>query len=45
MNYGAFAQAYALNKLVGNILLEEDIKHIAYLHLQHCALYFCKVLV
>lgn len=41
-NYGAFAQAYALNKVVGRIMSKEDVKHIAYLHPQHYVLYFQK---
>ncbi len=41
-NYGAFAQAYALNRIVTRMCTEEDVKHIAYLHPMHVSLYFKK---
>lgn len=39
-NYGAFAQAYALNKLLRRIYANADVKHLAYLHPSHQNLYF-----
>lgn len=41
-NYGAFAQAYALNKVLKNNYKDAEVKHIAYLHLKHKDLYFKK---
>ena len=41
-NYGAFAQAYALNKLLKRIYANADVKHLAYLHPSHQNLYFRK---
>lgn len=41
-NYGAFAQAYALNKVISDLMPEDDVEHIAYLHPRHYALYFLK---
>ncbi len=41
-NYGAFAQAYALNRFVKSIKPDVDVEHIAYLHPKHWALYFKK---
>lgn len=41
-NYGAFAQAYALNHLLKNIYRDWDVKHFAYLHKRHYDLYFGK---
>lgn len=41
-NYGAFAQAYALNKLLKRLFANSDIKHLAYLHPRHQNLYFRK---
>lgn len=39
-NYGAFAQAYALNKVVKKIMPNSKVVDLAYLHPQHTALYF-----
>lgn len=41
-NYGAFAQAYALNKLLKNNYNEYEVKHLAYLHQRHQDLYYKK---
>lgn len=41
-NYGAFAQAYALNKVLKNSFKDVEVKHIAYLHRMHKDLYFKK---
>ena len=41
-NYGAFAQAYALNKLLKNNYKDADVRHLAYLHPRHQELYFKK---
>lgn len=41
-NYGAFAQAYALNKLLKQLYAKADVKHLAYLHPCHQNLYFRK---
>lgn len=41
-NYGAFAQAYALNKVLKSIYKDSEVKHIAYLHPSHRNLYFKK---
>lgn len=41
-NYGAFAQAYALNKLVSGLMPTADVAHIAYLHPKHIRLYKLK---
>lgn len=38
-NYGAFAQAYALNKVITSLFPKHDIKHIGYLHPVHYNLY------
>ena len=39
-NYGAFCQAYALNKAITSIKPGEEVNHIAYLHEKHEDLYF-----
>ena len=41
-NYGAFAQAYALNNVISSLLPECAVEHIGYLHERHYALYFRK---
>ena len=41
-NYGAFAQAYALNKLLKKYYANYEVKHLAYLHKRHRDLYFKK---
>ncbi len=41
-NYGAFAQAYALNKLLKDNYSNCEVKHLAYLHPRHYELYFKK---
>lgn len=41
-NYGAFAQAYAMNKLVKSLEPNAEVVHIAYLHPIHKNLYFQK---
>ena len=41
-NYGAFAQAYALNKVVKHLQPDADVEHIAYLHPQHFSIYYRK---
>lgn len=38
-NYGAFCQAYALNKVISSVT-EEEVKHIGYLNSTHKALYW-----
>jgi polysaccharide pyruvyl transferase WcaK-like protein len=39
-NYGAFAQAYALNKLLTNQYKQAKVLHLAYLHAKHKKMYF-----
>lgn len=39
-NYGAFAQAYALNHVLRTLYPNVEVEHIAYLHPKHQALYF-----
>ncbi len=39
-NYGAFAQAYALNRVLKDNFNNAEVKHIAYLHPMHKNLYF-----
>lgn len=41
-NYGAFAQAYALNKLLKKNYKDCEVKHMAYLHQKHHDLYYKK---
>ena len=41
-NYGAFAQAYALNMILKKFYKDDEVKHIAYLHPRHHDLYFKK---
>lgn len=41
-NYGAFAQAYALNKVVKYLIKDANVYHIAWLHPKHTKLYFEK---
>lgn len=41
-NYGAFAQAYALNVVLNMIQQEHQVVHIGYLHPEHYKLYFQK---
>ncbi|MGO5231836.1 polysaccharide pyruvyl transferase family protein [Thermoguttaceae bacterium LCP21S3_D4] len=39
-NYGAWAQAYALNNTVKNLMPEDEVKHISYLTPVHHDLYY-----
>lgn len=39
-NYGAFAQAYALNHFLSTLYEEDEVRHIAWLHPTHKELYF-----
>ena len=41
-NYGAFAQAYALNKILKDCYKNAEVVHLAYLHTKHKKLYFKK---
>ena len=41
-NYGAFAQAYALNKVISSMVPDSVVVDLAYLHPKHKALYFRK---
>lgn len=41
-NYGAFAQAYALNSILRTMQTEYSVNHIGYLHPEHKKLYFEK---
>lgn len=41
-NYGAFAQAYALNKVISSMIPDSLVVDLAYLHPKHKELYFYK---
>ena len=41
-NYGAFAQAYALNKILNDYYKGAQVIHLAYLHPEHHKLYFSR---
>lgn len=41
-NYGTYAQAYALQKILENVIADHDIRQIAYLNEYHYNFYYNK---